>query len=225
MHLLYATDRSLDAYLVKALREVGHVVDAAAEPADGLAMVGGGDYGGIILDWTAAPTRWAARYAAAAPEALLIVIYVTGDEGRHADMLKSGADACFMRPLQFIEVEARLEALARLMHRKGPDQGGAAIELMASKRSVRLAGVTVLLPPHEFRLLEHLMAHPGEVIGVERLQQNAWGETSEPQPELVRAGVSRLRRRLRALSVLPMIVTVAGHGYVFRAPESAGGRR
>ncbi|MEI9963343.1 MAG: winged helix-turn-helix domain-containing protein [Caulobacteraceae bacterium] len=111
------------------------------------------------------------------------------------------------------------------MHRKATDQGGDAIELTASERSVRLGGVTLPLPPREFRLLEHLMAHPGEVIGVERLQENAWGEASEPQPELVRAVVSRLRRRLRTLSPLPMIVTVAGHGYVFRAPETAGGTK
>lgn len=220
MHLLYATDRSFDAYLVRALREVGHVVEEAADPADGLAMAGAGDYGGVILDWTAPPDDWTRRFAAAAPDALLLVISASGDEGQHTDLLKAGADACFARPLQFIEVEARLEALARLMHRKGPDP--AMLELVASERSARLGGATASLPLHEYRLLEHLMAHPGEVIGVERLQQNAWGEASEPQPELVRAGVSRLRRRLRALSALPMIVTVAGHGYVFRAPENAG---
>ncbi|MEI9963342.1 MAG: hypothetical protein WDM92_00125 [Caulobacteraceae bacterium] len=71
------------------------MVEIAAEPADGLAMASGGDYGGIILDWTAPPAGWASRYARAAPGALLLVIYAAGDEGRHADMLKSGRRCLF----------------------------------------------------------------------------------------------------------------------------------
>ena len=51
MRLLYATDRRVDPYLVNALREAGHVVEASELPADALAMAADGDYQAIVLDW------------------------------------------------------------------------------------------------------------------------------------------------------------------------------
>ena len=50
MHLLYVSDREVDAYLVKALREAGHVVEATTQPDDGVMIAAGGDHQAIVLD-------------------------------------------------------------------------------------------------------------------------------------------------------------------------------
>ncbi len=216
MYLLYATDHHEDAYLEAALRECGHVVDTVGDPADGVAMAAQGDYEALVLDWTSPSAGWTGCFAAAGRGALLLVIGAAGDEGRRTAVLKAGADACFTRPVPFIEFEARLEALSRLVRRARSGADATGIRLTTPERTANLEGASVPLSLREFRLLEHLVAHAGEVIDMERLQQHAWGEASEPQPELVRACIARIRRKLAALSPAPLIHTVAGHGYVLR---------
>lgn len=217
MHLLYATDRHVDAYLVKALREAGHVVDVTDQPADGVVMASGGDYQAILLDWSAPSLDCARRYAGACGEALLLIVAAQGDETERAAVLKAGADACFIRPIQFIEIEARLAALARLVGRARP---ATAVRLVPAERAVHLNGQAVLLSPREFHLMEHLVAHAGEVVGVERLQQQAWGEAAEPRPDLVRASIARLRRKLDAVGAGRVVRAMAGYGYMFLPDEA-----
>lgn len=219
MHLLYVTDQRIDAYLVRALREAGHVVEITDEPADGVEMAGGGGYEAIVMDWSTPEARCAARFSGAAPEALVMVIAPAGEDAEKVALLNAGADACFVRPLSFIELETRLEAMARLVRRGLA--GAGPVELLTAERAVRINGRSVGLSGREFRLLEHLAGHAGEVIGVDRLQQHVWGEASEPRPELVRTCVSRLRRKLEAVGAGERLQAVAGHGYVFRAAAGA----
>src|ERR1700761_9007393 len=140
MHLLYAADLRIDAYIVKALREAGHVVEATAAPADGVEMARGGDYQAIVLDWAAPPHDCVARFSAAASAALILVIVAAGDETARAAVLQAGADACFLRPVSFIELEARLEALARLVQRARPAHDAA--EMIVAGQAGRLGGPT-----------------------------------------------------------------------------------
>jgi two-component system OmpR family response regulator len=213
MHLLYAADRHLDAYLVKALREAGHVVEATDQPADGVEMARGGDYQVIVLDWAAPPADCVARFSGAARDALILVIVAEGDEAARAAVLRAGADACFVRPVPFIELESRLEALARLVQRARPAHDAA--EMVVAQQAVRIGGRTIPLSGREFRLLTYLVEHAGEVIGPERLHQQVWGEAGEPRPDLVRASVLRLRRKLEAAGAEGMLRAVTGHGFAF----------
>jgi two-component system OmpR family response regulator len=216
MHLLYATDHGPDAYLVKALREAGHVVEAPAEPADALEMTRTGDYQALVLDWVAAPTPAVSQFAAATSGALVLVITGPAHAREHAAILAAGADACFVRPAAFIELEARLEALERLMRRARPEGDAAGAEMVAAERAVRLNGRLIALSGREFQVMAQLIAHAGEVVSLERLQQNVWGDEAEPRPDLVMACLSRLRRKLAAAGEGERIVAVAGQGHVFR---------
>jgi len=192
MHLLYVTDRQTDAYLIQALRESGHVVEVTDQPGDGVVMAAGGDYQAIVLDWAGPPARCAARFASASAWALVVVIVASADEASRAQVLQAGADAC------------------------------SAIELLVAERVVRINGERIALSGREFQLLEQLIGHAGEVIGVDRLQERVWGATSEPRPDLVRTCISRLRRKLETAGAGAFLRTVAGHGYVFQpAPANA----
>jgi DNA-binding response OmpR family regulator len=215
MHLLYVTDRQVDAYLVKALREAGHVVEATALPADGVIIAAGGDHQVIVLDCHASTADWTARFAEAAVDALVMVISTGDDSGERASVLRAGADACFVRPASVIELQARLEALTRLVQRSGPKSPAAPVEMLAAERAVRLNGRSIPLAEREFRLMAHLVAHPGEVTGLDRLEQQVWGDGLEPRPDRVRSCVSRLRRKLEAAGAAGVVRAVAGHGYRF----------
>lgn len=220
MRLLYATDRRIDDYLVHALREAGHTVEATRQPADALVMASCGDYQAVVLDWAGPPLPNVERFAAAATRTLLLVIMTNGDASTRAEVLAAGADACFERPLSYIELEARLEALRRVVVRAdatGLAGSGAGIgaEMIPAQQAVRVGDQTIALSPREYRVMAHLVAHPGEVVGLERLHRQGWGDAAEPRPDLVQACLSRLRRRLRAAGASGGLRMVSGHGYVF----------
>lgn len=219
MHLLYATDHHADAYLIKALREAGHVVDATEYGSDALAMAPDGDYQVILLDWSGPPVDCARRFAAAAPEASVVVIAATGDSAARTRVLKAGADAYFIRPVAFMELEARLEALARLVQRRRSAVEHTRIELVVAERAVRFGDRTSPLSGREYHLMEFLLAHPDEVISLERLQQQVWGEAVDPRPDWVRACLSRLRRKVDSLDAGARLKSVSGHGYVLQSVE------
>ena len=215
MRLLYVADVRVDAYLVNALREAGHVVDATDCPADGLEMASGDAYQGIIADWSASFAGHAAGFAAStAVRALLLVIMPAGHEPERAAVLAAGADACFTRPAPFIELEARLEALARLVQRRRPDKTPAA-GLSPVEQALRLNGRSTPLSGREFQLMQLLLDHPGEVIDLDRLSQHIRDEDAEPRPDLTRASLQKLRRKLDAAGAGGALRLVAGHGYVF----------
>ena len=213
MRLLYVTDRRIDGYLVKALREAGHVVETTRQPADAVAMAGDGDYRAIVLDWWGPPAEGAAGFAAAA-QSLLIVI-AAADAGDPAGVLAAGADAVFSRPASFSELEARLEALDRLLSRVHPKPLPERVELLAAEQALRVNGRQLALSGRDFQVMAHLVAHAGEIISVEQLQQQVWGDEAEPRPDLIRARLSRLRRQLAAAGLEARLRTVAGHGYLF----------
>lgn len=213
VRLLYATDRRIDAYLVKALREAGHVVEATGRPADGLAMAADGDYRAIVLDWWGPPAEGAARFAQAA-RALLVVIAAPDGAGP-AGVLAAGADALFDRPASFSELEARLEALDRLVSRVRPKTLAAAVEMVPAEQAIHVNGRQLRLTGRDYAVMAHLVANAGEIVSPEQLQQQVWGDEAEPRPDLIRARLSRLRRRLAAAGLDARLRTVAGHGYLF----------
>jgi two-component system OmpR family response regulator len=213
VRLLYATDRRIDPYLVNALREAGHVVEATDRPADGLAMAGESDYGAIVLDWWSGPAVGAGRFAQAS-ESLLVVIAAPAETGP-ADVLAAGADAVFTRPVSFSELEARLEALERLLSRARPKPVAAAAEMIAAEQAIRVQGRQLVLSGRDYAVMAHMVAHAGEVVSLEQLQQQVWGDEVEPRPDLIRARLSRLRRRLAAAGLDGRLRSIAGHGYLF----------
>jgi len=214
VRLLYVTDARVDAYLVKALHEAGHVVDASDCPAAGLEMAAADAYQAIVADWSTPFAGCAGKFADTAAAALLLVIIATGADGERTAVLAAGADACFSRPLRFIELEARLEALARLVKRARPTAPLAA-ELAPAERLLRLNGRGTPLSGREFQLMTLLLDHPGEVVDLARLSQHIWGEDAEPRPDLTRASLRRLRRKLDAAGAKGALRLIAGHGYVF----------
>jgi len=218
VRLLYATDRRVDSYLVNALREAGHVVEASGLTADALAMAAGGDYRAMVLDWWGPPAAATAHFAAVAADSLLVVI-TPADVSEPAGVLAAGADAVFIRPASFSELEARLEALDRLVSRVAPKPLTAAVEMIAAERAIRVNGRQLALSGRDYQMMTHLVAHAGEVVSLEHLQQHVWGEEAEPRPDLIRARLSRLRRGLATAGLEVSLRTIAGHGCLFEAPK------
>ena len=218
MHVLYLHDRTVDALLIKALREIGHVVDVAEEPLDEDAAEGGYDL--VLADLWREPARrvrLAAGALASGRGFLVAVIPAAESATVRAETLRAGADLCFARPIDIREFHARLRALANLGERRRiAPRDRSNLELLRDGRSVRLNGREAAVSQREFQLLVYLAQRPGQVVSADALLRHVWGEETETQPHALARAVRRMRRHLQDSVGDPLIEVVRGHGYAWR---------
>jgi two-component system OmpR family response regulator len=215
MRLLHAAHRPRDAYLAKALAQAGHVVDTAADLTEALLICADGDYDALLLevaDLADAPVR---RLAQAAGRGVLVLIADRAAAAERTAALRDGADACFVRPVHVMELEARLSALARLAPGAPTPEG--ALSLDPASRTARLGDRGLVLPARDYGLLDYMVSHAGEVLSAGQIQEHVWGEPDDPRPDLVRTAMARLRGKLSGAFGQPFLVTLRGHGYRFDA--------
>jgi two-component system OmpR family response regulator len=143
--------------------------------------------------------------------------------GDRAALLDAGADECLSRPFAFIELAARLNALARLVQKA---LSGAVpnatlsvhdIEMDLLRREVRRDGRPIRLQPGEFRLLEQLLRHPDRIVTRTMLLDRVWSFAFDPRTNVVETQVSRLRAKLNRGFKQDAILTVRGAGYMIRS--------
>lgn len=137
--------------------------------------------------------------------------------------LAVGADDYLGKPFSMRELSARVRALLRRAARPaGPAETPAVLDqrglrLEPGRHRVTLEGAEVLLKPREFDLLSLLMAHPGQVLGRERILERVWGFDYDGDSRTVDTHVKTLREKLGDDAERPRwIETVRGVGYRFR---------
>lgn len=144
--------------------------------------------------------------------------------------LKLGADDYLIKPFEFEELLARIEALAR----RGREQTQPAssrlvvgdLELDRSAMRVTRAGKPVTLTARELALLELLMSAPGRLFSRERILANVWGTNEDPLTNVVDVYIRRLRSKIDEGHERPLIHTLRGLGYRLEdlaSPEAPAG--
>ena len=93
------------------------------------------------------------------------------------------------------------------------------LELDLLTRTVTRGGQSVSLQPREFRLLEYMMRHAGQVVTRTMLLENVWDYHFDPQTNVIDVHVSRLRSKIDKGFDGPLLHTVRGAGYILRAPD------
>jgi two-component system OmpR family response regulator len=132
--------------------------------------------------------------------------------------LRAGGDDYLTKPYAFTELLARIEALAR---RKSPEEGSTRFQvgdlvLDRLSHKVTRAGEPIILQPREFRLLEYLMKHAGQVVTRTMLLENVWDYHFDPQTNVIDVHISRLRSKIDKNFGNPLLHTVRGAGYTIR---------
>jgi two-component system OmpR family response regulator len=217
--LLVEDNERVAGFLVKGLREEGHTVDHAENGRDGLFLASSESYDIIIMD----------RVLPGGIEGLAIVeaLRKTGDKtpililsalGEVDDRirgLRAGGDDYLAKPFAFGELVARLDALVRRARDVEPEADLAVGDLRMDPRSRRVtrAGRSIQLQPREFRLLEFLMRHAGQVVTRTMLLENVWDYHFDPQTNVIDSHVSKLRRKIDSGFDVPLLHTVRGAGY------------
>ena len=221
--LLVEDDPEAADYLKRALEEAGHSVGHAAEGREGLLAAAGDPYDVIILDrmlpemdgLSILRTLRAARVRTP----VLLLTAVQGIDDR-VEGLDAGAYDYLVMPFAFVELQARLNALAR----RPPPQEVVTVLQVADlrmdllKRTVTRASMRIDLQPREFQLLEYLMRHAGRVVTRTMLLEGIWNFNFEPQTNIVETHMSRLRGKIDRGYPRELIHTVRGAGYMMHEP-------
>ena len=217
--LVIEDDANVSGFVAKGLREAGHVVDLADNGKDGLFLATTEAYDALVLDRMLpqvdglAVLRTLRGSGNATPVLLLSAL---GEVDDRVQGLRAGGDDYLTKPFAFVELLARIEALARR-----PRAGAAPetllrvadLELDLLARTVRRGGQAIELQPREFRLLEYLMRHAGQVVTRTMLLEAVWDYHFDPQTNVIDVHVSRLRAKLDRGHARPLIHTVRGAGY------------
>ena len=219
--LLIEDDKEAAVYLCKALREAGHVADHASDGDTGAAMAVEGGYDVLVVD-RMLPKRDGLSIIedlrARDDETPALILSALGQVDDRVTGLRAGGDDYLAKPYAFSELLARVEALAR---RRRPGEADTVyrvgdLELDRLGHTVIRAGQNVPLQPREFRLLEYLMKHAGQVVTRTMLLENVWDYHFDPQTNVIDVHISRLRGKIDKGFGEPLLHTVRGAGYMIR---------
>ena len=222
--LVVEDDKDVAGFVIKGLREAGHVVEHADNGRDGLFMAASENFDAIVLDRMLPGGIDGLRLLETlrgqnnnTPVLFLSALAQVDDRVRG---LKAGGDDYLTKPFAFAELLARVEALARRGKGEGPTTKLVAgdLEMDLLSRGVKRAGQRIDLQPREFRLLEFLMRHAGQVVTRTMLLEGVWDYHFDPQTNVIDVHVSRLRQKVDKPFPTPMIHTVRNAGYMLR-PE------
>jgi two-component system OmpR family response regulator len=222
--LIIEDDRAGAEYLKKGLGENGYVVDHAADGRDGLFMATSSSYDAFIVDRMLPGLDGLAVLAALRAvdiQAPTLILSALGTVDDRVKGLKAGGDDYLVKPFAFSELLARLEALLR----RGvgtPVETKlrvADLEMDLLSRTVRRNGQAIELLPREFRLLEYLMRHAGQVVTRTMLLESVWDYHFDPQTNVIDVHISRLRQKIDKGFDRPLLHTVRGAGYRLSANE------
>jgi two-component system, OmpR family, copper resistance phosphate regulon response regulator CusR len=216
MRILVIEDepRILD-FLRLGLEAEGFVVDAAEDGAVGLRLALDGSYELVILDLLLPRVdglRLLAELRQARGDVPVLILSARSDLPTKLRGFHLGASDYLAKPFSFEELVARVRV--HLRHGGDSTDGSrlraGAVQLDLARRQAQVEDRVVDLSDREFRLLYHLVSHPGEVVSRERLLSEVWGYSFDPGSNVVDVCVRRLRKKLGCADT---IETVRNAGY------------
>ncbi len=216
--LVVEDDREVGAYLKKGLTESGHVVALAEAGREGLELAATEAFDALVIDRMLPGLDGlsiVAALRAAKNLTPILVLSALGDVEDRVVGLRAGCDDYLPKPFALSELLARLDAVVRRAGAETKLKVGD-LELDLLTRSVTRAGVDIDLLPREFRLLEYLMRHAGQVVTRNMLLERVWDHHFDPQTNVIDVHVSRLRQKIDKGFAAPLLHTIRGTGYSLR---------
>jgi len=220
--LLIEDDADVSRFIVKGLRESGHTVEHADNGRDGLFLAASENFDAIVLDRMLPGgmdgLKLLETLRATGNRTPVLFLSALAELDDRVKGLKAGGDDYLAKPFAYAELLARLEALARRGQSDAPTTKlrVADLEMDLLARTVRRAGRLIEVQPREFRLLEYLMRHAGQVVTRTMLLEAVWDYHFDPQTNVIDVHISRLRQKIDKDFSAPLIHTVRNAGYIMR---------
>jgi len=219
--LVIEDDAEMAQFLQRSLKESGHSADVAGDGESGLSMAEEGDYDILIVD------RMLPRLdglsvvkslRSGGKRTPVLILSALDNVDDRVKGLRAGGDDYLVKPYAYTELLARIEALSRRSVPEEQVTRYAVGDLVLDRLSHRVsrAGEQIPLQPREYRLLEYLMKHAGQVVTRTMLLENVWDYHFDPQTNVIDVHVSRLRAKIDKNFERPLLHTVRGAGYMIR---------
>ncbi len=210
-------------FILRGLRAEGWSVTHAPDSELALELVGQDRFDVIVLDLMlpGTPGQDFCRKLRARKDFTPILILSALDAlDERVQGLKIGADDYLVKPFEFDELIARIEALARRSNNFIEEESNAvlkagSIELDLESLEALVDGEVLDLTATEREILKLFLSKPGRVFSRERILNSVWGASADPLTNIVDVYVGRLRRKLGAQS--DKLQTVRGAGYRLRS--------
>jgi len=218
--LIIEDDKEVSDYIAKGLKEAGHVTDQAFEGKDGLFLATTEQYDVLLIDrmlpyldgLTIIKTIRASEN-----HTPVLILSALGDVDDRVLGLNNGGDDYLVKPFAFVELQARIDALSRRREKGGVEETSLSVadltlDLLA--RKVSRDSQSISLQSREFRLLEYLMKHKGQVVTRTMLLENVWDYRFDPQTNVIDVHISRLRNKIDKGFKQTLLKTIRGSGYM-----------
>jgi two-component system, OmpR family, response regulator len=220
--LVIEDDRDAAIWLLKGLRESGHVTDHAANGEDGLAMAMESIHDILIVDRMLPKMDGLTIIRTLRSKGIstpALILSALSDVDERVKGLRAGGDDYLAKPYAFSELLARVEGLLRRNSQETPETKLKAgdLELDLLTRTVTRGGQVISLQPREFKLLEYLMRNEGHIVTRTMLLENVWDYHFDPQTNVIDVHISRLRSKIEKGFATSILQTVRGAGYMIRA--------
>ncbi|WP_118185564.1 response regulator transcription factor [Paraburkholderia phosphatilytica] len=206
--------------VVRALTASGFTVDIARTGRDGMAKAMSGEYDVITVDRMLPDLdglKIVSTMRGVGMETPVLVMSALSNVDQRIQGLRAGGDDYLIKPFSSDEMSARVEVLLRRRPRSTKEEttlrvGPLEVDLV--RRRVVYREHELSLQPTEFRLLEFMMRHAGQVLTRTMIFEAVWGCRFDPGTNLIDVHVGRLRRKIDAFNERPLIRTIRGSGYL-----------
>ena len=226
MHiLLIEDDINAASYVIKGLKESGHVVDHASDGEEGEQLALTLKFDVIVVDRMLPKLDGLSlinKIRKEDTDTPILILSALGEVDEKVLGLKAGADDYLAKPFSFSELLARLDAVIR---RNQHDNSNSLLELGDLKlnllsRRVEREGQIIDLQPREYKLLEFLLRRPNQVVTRTMLLEGVWEYHFDPQTNVIDVHISRLRSKIdKPFKGKQMLFTERGAGYALRYDE------
>ena len=206
--------------IVRTLTSSGFSVDVARTGREGMVKVMAGEYDVVTLDRMLPDLDGltiVATMRGVGMETPVLVMSAMSDVDHRIQGLRAGADDYLTKPFSPDEMFARVEVLLRRRPRNATAETllrTGALELDLVRRRVSHGRREFELQPTEFRVLEFMMRHAGQVLTRTMIFEGVWGRCFDPGTNLIDVHVGRLRKKVDVPGERPLIRTIRGSGYL-----------
>jgi len=222
--LLIEDDENLREVLEKRLKEEGFVVESADNGEDGLYLGREFEFDLAIIDLGLPRVSGMEVIQTLRDEERSFPILVLTARGSWQDKvmgLDAGADDYLVKPFHFPELLARVNALVRRSAGfSSPELVCGYISLNTSTGEVKAEEKIVDLTSYEYKVLEYLMLHQGEVVSKSTLTEHIYHQDYDRDSNVIEVFVGRLRRKIQSKTHKQKVIeTLRGRGYRMRPSE------
>jgi len=226
MRLLIVEDEAqLRAQLAARLHKAGYLVEQAPDGEEGLYLGLEFPFDLAIIDLGLpgiSGMELIRRLRQADKAFPILILTARGNWQDKVEGLEAGADDYLVKPFHIEELLARLNALLRRaagwsqpVLQLGP------VSIDTRSQEVRVEGRLVELTAYEYKLIEYLTLHRGEVVSKSELTEHLYEQDYDRDSNVLEVFVGRLRRKLDPDNRFRPIETLRGRGYRFNLPPGA----